>query len=336
MENRKVQLTGGSTLVISLPKKWVNETKIKVGDALGLISQPNGTLVITPKIAEKSEVRKKKILAKEEKNKDHLLRELIGAYMMGYDIIEIASEIRTTPEIREVVRNFTQMVIGPQIIEETNDLVVTKDLLNPTDMPFISTIRRMHNIVEGMHQDVITALREGDKSLAEDVTSRDREVDRLYWLVSRQYNMLLRDIKLVEKMQTTREQSINYLLIARTIERIGDHAHKIAENAGILSGKKLDEKTIASIASLSNMALTILAKSTDAFFTRDMSMANKTIDSVKTLVKQCEEIDPKIAQQKGEIALHMGDIVESIKRIGLYSRDIAESTINYVIDEKFE
>ena len=34
IETRKVQITGGSTYVISLPKKWINKVKIKSGDGI--------------------------------------------------------------------------------------------------------------------------------------------------------------------------------------------------------------------------------------------------------------------------------------------------------------
>ncbi|MGC1120731.1 MAG: AbrB/MazE/SpoVT family DNA-binding domain-containing protein [Candidatus Methanofastidiosia archaeon] len=47
MEIRKVQVAGGSSLVITLPKEWVNSLNIQKNDPLGLIVQPDGTLLIT-------------------------------------------------------------------------------------------------------------------------------------------------------------------------------------------------------------------------------------------------------------------------------------------------
>ena len=49
MEVRKVQKTGGSSYIITLPKEWVNSSNIKKNDALGMIVQTDGTLLITPK-----------------------------------------------------------------------------------------------------------------------------------------------------------------------------------------------------------------------------------------------------------------------------------------------
>lgn len=333
METRKVQLTGGHTLVISLPKKWVNETSVKPGDSLGLVAQPNGSLILIPKPTGEDEIRTKTISVDEDKNMEHLLRELIGAYMMGYDIIQVASKIKTSSEIRQTVRNFTQMVIGPAIVEETKDAITTKDLLNPTDMPFDKTIRRMHMMVDGMHMDAINALMEGDVALAEDVISRDVEVDRFYWLVARQYNLLLRDIKVAEKMRTTREKAINYLMIARTIERIGDHACKIAGSVEHLAAQKnIDKKTMDAIAKASAGARGVMSSSINAFFDQDILAANRCIESANTVIKDCDALNVRVAEQKSEVVLYMAYIVESIRRVGLYSMDISETAINYIVD----
>ncbi len=42
MEIRKVQITGGSSYVVTLPKDWAESLKIKKNDPLGLIVQPDG------------------------------------------------------------------------------------------------------------------------------------------------------------------------------------------------------------------------------------------------------------------------------------------------------
>ena len=53
MEIRRVQVTGGSSYIITLPKGWVKKSNIQKNDSIGLISQPDGTLLITPKMIEK-------------------------------------------------------------------------------------------------------------------------------------------------------------------------------------------------------------------------------------------------------------------------------------------
>ncbi|MCJ7741491.1 MAG: AbrB/MazE/SpoVT family DNA-binding domain-containing protein, partial [Methanoregula sp.] len=47
MELRKVQFTGGSSYVLTLPKEWIDAEKIKKNDSLGVEVQPDGALLIT-------------------------------------------------------------------------------------------------------------------------------------------------------------------------------------------------------------------------------------------------------------------------------------------------
>jgi len=60
---------------------------------------------------------------------------LIGSYIAGYTTITITSKARLPAPIRMVVRDFSQMTIGPEVVEETDTTIILKDLLNPAEMP---------------------------------------------------------------------------------------------------------------------------------------------------------------------------------------------------------
>jgi phosphate uptake regulator len=52
MDIRRVQVTGGASFVVTLPKEWAEAQNIKKNDPVGLIVQPDGTLLVTKKITE--------------------------------------------------------------------------------------------------------------------------------------------------------------------------------------------------------------------------------------------------------------------------------------------
>lgn len=332
METRKVQVTGGSTFVVSLPKAWVRDVQLKPSDTLGFIEQHDGTLLLTPKIVEGREERSIAFDYSNDEDRDKIMRDLIGAYMMGYDLIEIGSKPRMPSEIRDTIRKFTQMVIGPEIIDETIGTVLTKDLLDPTDLSFKSSIKRMHRIVEEMHRSAMLALKEKDKTLALDVITRDDEVDRINWLVARQYNMLIRDIRLAERMETTRERSIYYLLISRIIERIGDHGVKISENVPRVSDSQISKKVMNDLTRLSDTSLDLLAESLSSLFKRDIVLSNDAIEKVNEFIVACDRYGNKLSTERGEGAIALGHILESIRRVAFYARDISECVINLLVD----
>ena len=47
-EVRKLQLVGGSTYVLSLPKKWIDELNLKTGDPVSIVKNVNRSLSILP------------------------------------------------------------------------------------------------------------------------------------------------------------------------------------------------------------------------------------------------------------------------------------------------
>ncbi len=131
IETRKVQKTGGSTYIVSLPREWIDKHGIQAKDIIGILSQPDGNLLITPYISSEKLVRGKKFDVDEIKNSDFLFRLLVGAYIMGYNIIEVKSSKKIESQIRDTVINFRKITIGTEIIEETDNNIIIKDLLDP-------------------------------------------------------------------------------------------------------------------------------------------------------------------------------------------------------------
>lgn len=334
MEIRRVQVTGGSSFVITLPKEWIKSHNIKKNDPIALSKKPDGTISISSRITEKESGRIKEFIVNEKINKTHLLRQLIGAYISGYGSIIITSKNRIPSDVGTIVRYFTQIAIGQEVIEETDNSIIIKDLLKPAEMPFNSTIKRMHLIVKSMHEDTMKALETKNKKIVEEIMMRDSDVDRLHWLVARQHNILLQDINLAEKIDISLSMTYTYFLISRIIERMGDHVVRIAKNISKILDVKLNKEIKQKIQTSSDLAFEIFNKSIGAFFRKDINSANKNIASVQRLETLCEEINTMASEYDGSIAISMGYIAESIRRIGEYAEDISETAINYIVSIK--
>ena len=328
IETRKVQKTGGSTYIVSLPREWIDKHGIQVKDTIGILSQPDGNLLITPYISSEKLIREKKFDIDEIKNSDFLFRLLVGAYIMGYNIIEVKSSKKIESQIRDTVSNFRKITIGTEIIEETDNNIIIKDLLDPKEMPFEKTIRRMYILASGMHEDSLKALETGDKKLAEKVIESDDEIDRLNWLVERQAHIVLRDIILCQKLGITLEDASNYKFISRFLERIADHAVKIARNVLLIDYQKIDKELYKNIMNASRISLDLLNMSLDAWLQNSLTLANENIESIKNLTNACNTI--KI-NPNSEYLVEIGFIIESIRRTGEYSSDISEIIINNLI-----
>jgi len=330
MEIRKIQMTGGASFIVSLPKSWAKANAIKKNDSVGIVVRDDGSLLLIPKIEGKQIQKEKEFDASNIEKPSYLFRMLVGAYIEGYNVIIVNSHKRMPPSLRETVRKFVREVIGLEIIEETSNAITIKDLLNPAEMPFDKAIRRISSLVSNMHKDALFALSHGDTALSKDVIARDDEVDRLHWLISRQYNTISKNALVAESI-VSEEKIANYSLISKIIERIGDHAVVIAKNNLNLIGEGVEKSIIESIASAGNLSVEIFNNSMEAFFSKDIGAANENIEKIEGLVAKCEKLVNIALKKKSSVAVSVGYMGESIRRVGEYSGDLAEYVINYLV-----
>ena len=106
MEIRRVQMTGGASVVVTLPKDWAEGQKIKKNDPVGLTVQPDGTLLVTKRITEEPLQRLKEIDTSNITDPAFLFRMLIGTYITGFNVIRITTKQRFPPFVRTVVREW--------------------------------------------------------------------------------------------------------------------------------------------------------------------------------------------------------------------------------------
>lgn len=86
-------------------------------------------------------------------------------------------------------------------------------------------IERMATEATAMLKDSLRAFTEGDLTLALEIKPRDRELDRINTELNAQFT------ELAQKNPEHIKSYLELIFIARSIERIGDHATNIAEDA---------------------------------------------------------------------------------------------------------
>lgn len=327
-ETRKIQKTGGSTYTVSLPKRWVKDSNLKQGDSVRVEVRPDGTLSLFSAGTSEPQKLVKKMEVDEETDPKALLRELIGCYVTGYDMVEIRSRKRMSSEVRKVIHEFTRRAIGPEIIEEGSDLVVIQDVADHADLAMRKIIRRMHLMARNMLAEAFNSVKELDASLAKDVIERDDEVDRLYWFVEKQHSMTSRNPLFAAKLKTDLIESNAMIAVAKALERIADHASRIAHATEVLQSSRAPEGLLTRLEGLANDATAMLDCSVEAFFRKDSVMANGCIEDSNNLRKKVAAFLEDAMKQKGKTAVGLSFIAESIDRVGGYSSDIAEIAIN--------
>jgi len=227
---RRVQEVGKGTLIVSLPKAWAKRYGVQKGSILAVRETAKGQLVLEPFTGREEEPASTTIRC-DGKRREEVEWGIIGAYLLGYDTIELVARARLSSEVKSAIREAVRSLAGLEIVDEDLRRVVINCLVDPSAVAPRTLLARKNAITIGMHTDAVAALTMGDKGLAEMVMDRDEEVDRLYFLLVRLLRTAIRDLKLAEKFELTPIDCLDFRMAAKLIESIGDHAVDVASLA---------------------------------------------------------------------------------------------------------
>ncbi|RJS89013.1 phosphate uptake regulator PhoU [Candidatus Bathyarchaeota archaeon] len=331
-ELRKIQITGGATYIISLPKKWVKAAGLKPKDQVALIPQADTSLLIVPKGDLKpKEISEATIEVSPQAGPEVIIRDFIAHYLVGYDIIRI--KLRNVRYRDLLKRSIRQKLIGVEIMEESADEIVAQCLLGHVELPLKRALDRMHVLMLFMLRDAIEALENNDKDLAMEVVQRDDEVDRLYFFIVRQLKAAVYNRALIEEIGLSNPRDcLGYRLIVKSVERSADHAARIAGVIPTLAAP-INGKAIEGIVAMSSLAQEIHEYSMKSLYKYDPKLINESMTKINHVIDFEEEIIEQLLKLKIEPRTTLGIrlILESIRRIAEYGTDIAEIAINLAV-----
>jgi phosphate uptake regulator len=335
-ETRKLQFTGGSTYIISLPKRWIDQNQLKKGSLIKLREEEGGLLSIIPSdtaVQQRPEEASIKVTSKDPP--DAVIRKTVSAYLVGYNIIHIKGDSQkqlSTKQRREIKSFSRNMLVGTEIVIDTPQELTLQVLLSYPELSVQSALRRMSIITASMQRDAITALKQLDKQHAQEVLTTDNEVDRFNLYIIRQLKTAIQNPRIIKEigLQNARD-CLGYRLVTKAVERTADHAASIADNV-LLIKNKLEPETIEKLEQMSNLAVSMFETSIEALFRQDYMLAESIVEKTKEIVSM--EKEAVVSSQKVDVedAPHLRLIIESIRRTAEYASDIAEVVLNLTVE----
>ncbi len=324
MEPRKVQVTGGSTFTVSLPKAWAIDNDIDNGDTVELYTQAD-QLFVTPQRETDRENGSLEITGLTD---DRLTRAVLTMYVAGFDVISLEADQISSGQ-RRSIRTAVQGLIGVEVVEEQSDRIVLQDLLDSRELSFRNAVSRMRLIATTMLEDAVTALVENDENLANDVIRRDEDIDRLFLVVSRIFRATLRSPRAAEQLGISREACFDFHSSARQLERIGDHAVKISTLS--LKLEEVPADVANGLEALHDDTATIIDQSMDALFSEDsdeaIDLSHTAVESVLGIDDHTRRIDDLLRELESVQAQSLGLILDSLSRSADYGGNIAETAL---------
>jgi phosphate uptake regulator len=324
METRKVQVTGGSTYTVSLPKEWATENGVSGGTTVEFHDEED-LLLLTP---QSEDSHTEGTLDISTLGDGELIRAVMTMYVSGFDIITLTTDQMTASQ-RRTIRNATQGLVGLEVIEEMPDEMVLQDLLDSAEFSIENAITRMRLVALTMLDDAVEALLTDDEELAEDVMERDDDVDRLWYMTSRVFRTVLRNPTAANDIGFPRETCFDFQSSARQLERIADHATKIATLS--LEVEEIPDDAVESIRNLRENATMVPETAMEALLTDDseeaLDLASEARRQTDAVDRQVREADAEIREFDPQLSQVLGLVVDSLSRTADYGSNIAESAL---------
>ena len=344
-EVRKIQFTGRSTYILSLPKKWMNEMHLKPGDPVTIIREANNSLSILPNARSPISNDEVITLILHDENGNSLKRKVVSMYFAGYNIMHLKSKSgRINPPQRDAVREVVRRnLVGTEIIADASDLITIQVLLNLPELPVNTAVRRMFLISIAMHKDAMAALAEQNHDLARTILKSDDEVDRFSLYILRNLVMATKNERILQEMGLRGpSDSLSYRVAVRSIERVADHAASIADKCLKIT-EKISKEVIQELDKMSRISLALLNDSVEAFLRRDYYLADSIVDKTEGIRSLENEIILFLDREKTSFPtqhestnVYIKLILEDIRRTAEHASDIAEAAMNETVREVIE
>src|SRR5919112_2839430 len=276
----------GSSILISLPTEWVKKNFLSKGKSINIETNNDNTILIYS-IDQNEDIKidfnyqtnsledrirnniskKESISGKTTEDLQILLNKIYGAYLLGYNIINIKSKEPISFEDSETIKKSIRKLIGLEIVDENNHNINLQFLLDAKTLNIEKILNMMNSIITGMFRETIYSLHgKPNQDLRKKIASRDDEIDRQYFLLVRLIRTAIMNKKLASTLNLSNIDMLDYRIAANYLETAGDlitelisYLTEVKEDKQIAelikrTGSSLDEMQIYSIEAFTKMS----------------------------------------------------------------------------------
>ncbi|RNJ78418.1 MAG: phosphate uptake regulator PhoU [Nitrosopumilus sp. H8] len=337
-ETRKIQFTGKSSYIISLPKQWVVDLGLRQGDQIRLVRKGSSTLEMYPPKFESRAQKKEDAVIEIDSSEEAsaIVRKLISLYFLGFKTIYVKPrDGRLSPGQRNTVKSAVKrMLMGSEITSDSSGGITVQVLVNLLELSVDGAFKRMIHLAKSMSSDALLAARENNPDLAQEVINTDDEVDKFGFYIIRQLKIAIQNEHMLKEMGFRNARDcLGYRLVVKNIERTGDHAAYIAKD--LLEFKKpVKKEVLARLQEMNEFCLRALDESCLALFKEDYAQAERTIRETMDISKYEKKVrDASRSLKDDEDIYRVRRMAENIRRVSEYASDIAEIVLNMNVEK---
>ena len=298
----------GSSMLVSLPKEWIDANNLSKSNQVEIETNQNNLSIRTQLSKRPSkEVEISYPLSEGE----GIVPTITGAYLLGFDIIKIVGKSSISINDRESVRGSMRKLVGLEIIDEDATNISIQFLLDETSINPQNILKRMSSIALGMFNDVVLALKSGDKTNLETIANRDAEINRQYFLLVRLIRSTIMDTRLAGIFNLENIDILDYRIAANTLEIAGDTVVELSKSLIKSNISKVELKKLYDFAKDIDE---IQIKSIDSFISNNRMLAINAIKLQRSNSTKISKIRSSLESEK-QISLALFDIIYMFEKI---------------------
>ena len=305
---RKIIKFGNSSHVVSLPKKWLEKNQLKKGDSLFFEENENNDLVLSSKKEGEKEI-KEIVISADKKDVEKVVSEVIAAYVNNYKTIKIKGKdlSNVSKRVKKVLNDF----VAVEVVQETPNLIVAKDFLDINESTQKDLIRKIDLTTRSMLEDSINCIK---KKKFQDLSKRDREVNKLNFLIYKISKNALRDPEILNKLNIKSVHLVMDWMVVSNIEKLADETKRIAKFVKCKDLTAEQSKELTEIYKEMEVYFKDVMKS---FYNKDKDLAHNIVENYRVLTKKCDDYFERHHEPI------IGNIIEKMKGIATRVRNIA-------------
>ncbi len=328
VEPRKIQVLGGSTYTVSIPKRWVDRLGIEPGDFVSLQLTKDGHLLIRSKSAPQP-VEKRGTLDPSGLSPDEIHQRLLGLYLAGFKRIEVHRDPKIAPEAMSAIRDLSRSVSGLELVQETQSTAILEDIIDPTRFSMKMALERMYALLRSSMVRIVDGFLGKDTVGLTESLAKLEDVERLSWIVMKQHRMIAEEPVLALDLNLDVADSPAYALTAQHLKAMAWTCRDILDMLAELDKLKVPRSALLECVEIGNSVISMSDKGLFAFTRGDLRSATDCISSLPILEERINEVREFVAKPaKGKLGcaacLAVGNVLELLRRMARLVTTVAE------------
>ncbi|MEM2188636.1 MAG: phosphate uptake regulator PhoU [Nitrososphaerota archaeon] len=284
---RSIMRSGGS-LVVSLPRSWVEAIGLGEGDYL-VVEIAGNSLIISPTGVE----RESEVKLRFESDTRSLVDKIVAAYLMGYDSMRINFPRHVKEVLESELFYLKERLMGLEIVESAESTLLLRMVIDPLELKPSEVLRRMWKLSDDMLRYSFSPA--GDKGLETSglLEKIEDDMDRLYFYMVRILRKSLANPALAVLLGLTSVEILDYRLAAYFLENIADKAFEVS---GLISGGGKAAESALHAGKVSEILLANHKLAMEAFLNRRLEVIPQMKKNLEILTKLLTP--PKLAVEQ--------------------------------------